>query len=139
MRLACLTTVCSAVLLGACATGYKPESVGNGGGYSESKRGPGIWQVWFVGNARTTPDMVDDFALLRGAELCLAEGKPFLRAGKFDSNWAATGRFAERVYEIRSAIEVTCLAEKSGEAQDAAAVAAGVRKRYRLAAPKSAS
>ena len=138
MRLTCLTTIGCAALLVACATGYKPESTLNIGGYSEEKRGPGVWQVWFVGNAQTTPDMTDEFALLRGAELCLAEGKPFMRAGKFDSSVGATGRFAERVYEIRSAVEVTCLAEKSGDARDAAAVAADIRQRYRIAAPRSA-
>ena len=78
-------------MLVACATGYKPESV-EIGGYSEKKRGPGVWQVWFVGNPGTTPDKTDEFALLRGAELCLAEDKPFIRAGKFVSSAGADGR-----------------------------------------------
>lgn len=139
MRLACLTTVCGAALIGACATAYKPESMVNLGGYSETKRGPGVWQVRFVGNAQTTQDQSDDFALLRGAELCLAEGKPFMRAGNFDSRAEFIGRHENRLYQFRSAVEVTCLAGKSGDAQEAAAVAADIRQRYRIAAPRSAS
>lgn len=139
MRLACLTTICSAALLGACATAYKPESLGNRGGYSETKRAPGVWQVWFVGNAQTTQDKADDFAMLRGAELCLAEGRPFMRAANFDSRADFIGSHENRLYQFRSTVEITCLAEKSGDAQEAAAVAADIRKRYRIAAPRPAS
>ena len=138
MRLVCLTTVCGAALLVACATRYKPESVTNIGGYSEEKRGPGVWQVWFVGNGHTWQDMTDEYALLRGAELCLAEGKPFLRAGKFNSYAEPFDRHGALVSQYRSAVEVTCLTGKSDDAQDAAALAADIRQRYHIAKPRSA-
>jgi len=170
MRLAGLTTVCCVAVLGACATGYKPESEGNHGGYSETKRGPGVWQVWFVSNDEATQDRTDDFALLRGAELCLAEDKPFMRAGKFDSRAEEIGYTSgwvrhlpteigppiggmgpptqvrrtaympgRMVYQFHSALEVTCLAEKTDDAQDAASVATELRQRYGIDAPRSAS
>jgi len=139
MRLAGLTTFCCAALFSACATGYKPESPIGVGGYSETKRTPDVWRVWFVGNAQTSMDRGEDLALLRGAELCLAEKKPFIRAGNINSNPEFTGHFQERVTRIHSTVEVTCLVEKSGDAQDAAAVAADIRRRYRIAAPRPAS
>jgi len=139
MRLVRLTTACGAALLVACATGYKPESLTNIGGYSEEKRGPGVWQVWFVGNGRVWQEKSDDFALLRGAELCLAEGKPFMRAGKFTSYAEPAARYGAGVAQVRSAVEVTCLAEKSVEAQDAATIAADIRQRYSIAPRRQAS
>ena len=137
MRLG-LTTVFCAALLVACTTGYKPESLTNIGGYSEQKRAPGVWQVWFVGNGSTSPEKSDDFALLRGAELCLAEGKPFVRAGKYESYAEPFNPSSARVSQYRSAVEVTCLAEQTDDAEDAAAFAAAVRKYYGIAARKSA-
>jgi hypothetical protein len=168
MRLACLTTLCCAALSGACATEYKPESAVNQGGYTETKRGPGVWQVWFVSKDLATQDQSDDFALLRGAELCLAENKPFMRTSKFDSRAAIVGtklppfargptevagplpgsselQYTRRVlvnpqkysYKFFSSVEVTCLAEKSEDAQDTAAVADEIRRQYRVDPPRS--
>jgi hypothetical protein len=161
--LARLSVIASAALLGACAT-YKPHSVWGGLGYSESKRAPGVYQVWFV-DEHTTEDRGADLAELRAAELCLGEGKPFMRTSDFQrgapsvrtthniktirtyrtgevtSNpqlpTASTQMIRTQGQELimtRSGLLVTCLAEKSDdEAQEAAIVAASIRERYAIA------
>lgn len=167
-----LSVIASAALLGACATPYKPDSALNQGGYSESKRAPGVYQVWFEGNEFSDLDRTEDLAMLRGAELCLAEGMPFMRASDFRFD-VKSHRYAQMVFVTRvprygdvtprggqpvgspyvqtyttevtpgkgrlltaglSGILVTCLPEKSDDAQEAAVVAASIRERYEIAA-----
>ena len=57
-------------LLSACATGY--QSKGFTGGFSETQLAPDVFRVSFSGNALTSQNRVQDFALLRAAELTLA-------------------------------------------------------------------
>src|SRR5262245_40904358 len=159
-----LSVAATAALLAACATPYKPESAFNGGGFSEQRRATGVYQVWFVGNEYTSEDRSDELALLRGAELCLAERKPFMRASNFQTGSVLRGVSpgfsimrsmpvvptsdnqngqpvpriigyvpGRALYTTRSGLKVECLAEGGENAQDAAAVAASLRERYRLA------
>jgi hypothetical protein len=65
-----IIAVATACLLSACATKY--QSAGVTGGFSDTQLAPDVFRVTFSGNARTSPDRVQDFALLRAAELCLA-------------------------------------------------------------------
>ena len=57
-------------LLAACATGY--QSTGFTGGFKDTQLAPDVFRVSFSGNAFTSSDRVQDFALLRAAELTLA-------------------------------------------------------------------
>jgi len=86
-----LSVAAIAAILAACATPYKPESTFNGGGFSEQRRARGVYEVWFAGNEYTTQDRSDDLALLRAAELCLAESKPFMRTRDFHSDTVLSG------------------------------------------------
>ncbi|MDC8012678.1 CC0125/CC1285 family lipoprotein [Tahibacter soli] len=62
-------------LLSACATTY--QRTGFSGGFSETQLAPDVFRVSFSGNGFTTPERVQDFAMLRAAELCSGVGHPY--------------------------------------------------------------
>jgi hypothetical protein len=62
-------------MLGGCATSYQSNSFA--GGFKETQLAPDVFRVSFSGNAFTSPDRVQDFALLRAAELALANGAQY--------------------------------------------------------------
>ncbi|MGE3298181.1 MAG: hypothetical protein AB7I68_12650 [Porticoccaceae bacterium] len=62
-------------LLAACATGY--QSTGFTGGFKDTQLAPDVFRVSFSGNAFTSSDRVQDFALLRAAELTLANNAQY--------------------------------------------------------------
>lgn len=78
-----LTTVialCAA--LGACATAptvYGPATSAQGAGFSELRIEPGRYRVTFRGGAGAPISQVSDYALLRAAELTLADGYEWFR------------------------------------------------------------
>ena len=55
-----------------CSTPY--QSTGVAGGFSETQLDKNVFRVAFVGNGYTRPTQVEDFALLRSAELTLKNG-----------------------------------------------------------------
>jgi hypothetical protein len=59
-------------LLFGCATAYKPH--GMSGGFTETQLDTNVWRVSFRGNEYTKGERAEDFALLRSAELALANG-----------------------------------------------------------------
>jgi hypothetical protein len=63
------------LLLVACATEYRPSSAT--GGFKETQLAPDVFRVSFSGNAYTSTERVQDFALLRSAELTLANDARF--------------------------------------------------------------
>lgn len=62
-------------LMAACATGY--QSSGFTGGFEDTQLAQDIFRVSFSGNAFTSSDRVQDFALLRAAELTLANNAQY--------------------------------------------------------------
>jgi hypothetical protein len=71
------------LLLTACATNYQPVS--GTGGFSETRLAPNVFRVEFRGNAYTDSGRVEDFAMLRAAEVTLASGfRYFAIAGEQD-------------------------------------------------------
>ena len=60
-----------ASLLG-CATAYQPQ--GFSGGFTETQLAPDVWRVAFIGNGYTGGERAENFAMLRSAELALANG-----------------------------------------------------------------
>lgn len=60
------------LLLAACATEY--QSSGFTGGFKDTQLAPDVFRVSFAGNAFTSPERVQDLALLRAAELTIANG-----------------------------------------------------------------
>lgn len=61
----------AAVVVG-CATGYQPA--GLAGGFTETQLDSNVWRVSFQGNGYTRGEKVEDFAMLRSAELALQNG-----------------------------------------------------------------
>jgi hypothetical protein len=57
------------LLAGACATEYQKS--GATGGFKETQLAPDVFRVSFTGNAFTSAERVQDFALLRAAEITL--------------------------------------------------------------------
>ncbi|MBL8771984.1 MAG: hypothetical protein JNK30_11435 [Phenylobacterium sp.] len=79
-RLLLITLAASA--LAACATAptlYQPASGREGVGYSEYRIEPGRYRITFHGGAGAPPAQVTDYALLRAADLALAEGYDWFR------------------------------------------------------------
>ena len=68
--------VLSTALLVACATEtpYKPAESRGEYGYAETPLGDNRYRITFVGNSSTPAETVQDYALLRAAELTLAQG-----------------------------------------------------------------
>jgi hypothetical protein len=62
-------------LCGGCATPYAKQ--GYPGGYRETQYDRNVFKVTFAGNAYTTGERVQEFALLRSAELTLENGFKF--------------------------------------------------------------
>jgi hypothetical protein len=61
-----------AALLAGCATEYQPHN--SEGGYSEALVEPGVWRVKFAATPYTLQHQIQDFSLLRSAELTLQQG-----------------------------------------------------------------
>lgn len=62
-------------LVTACATEY--QSSGFTGGFKDTQLAPDVFRVSFSGNTFTSNDRVQDFALLRAAELTLANNAQY--------------------------------------------------------------
>lgn len=61
--------------LSGCTTPY--QAMGAAGGFSEAQLGENVWRVTFRGNAYTDRELTRELALLRSAELALANGFNF--------------------------------------------------------------
>ena len=64
-----------AIALVGCSTPY--ESNGWLGGYTDTQLAPDVFRVTFSGNAYTSGEKAQDYALLRAAELTLQSGHAF--------------------------------------------------------------
>ena len=62
------------LLLAGCATEYQPQGISDSGGFSETQLDTNVWKVTFRGNGDTKVDQAEDLALLRSAEISLANG-----------------------------------------------------------------
>jgi hypothetical protein len=74
--------VLAALTLAACATTptvYQPAAPQSGVGYSEYRIEPGRYRVTFQGGSGAPPEQVMDFAIMRAADLALADGYDWFR------------------------------------------------------------
>jgi hypothetical protein len=77
-----LLAVAAALSLAACATApthYQPATGPSGVGYSELSIEPGRYRVTFQGGPGAPAAQVQDYALLRAADLALAQGYDWFR------------------------------------------------------------
>ncbi len=68
--------------LSACASAptlYQPAASRDGVGYSEYRIEPGRYRITFRGGPGAPPEQVTDYALVRAADLALAEGYDWFR------------------------------------------------------------
>ena len=76
----------AALALTACATPqptlYQPASGPHGVGYSEYRIEPGRYRITFRGGPGAPPDQVADYALLRAADLAIADGYDWFRVSE---------------------------------------------------------
>jgi hypothetical protein len=72
-----LLAIALASAIFGCASSYQPSGSSITGGFKETRLGPDVFRVTFSGNGYTPADRVQDFAMLRAAELTLANGAPF--------------------------------------------------------------
>jgi hypothetical protein len=96
MRALCVPVIAAAVLsLAACATAptlYGPAAAPGAVGYSEYRIEPGRFRVTFRGGPGAPLEQVADYALLRAAELTLAEGYDWFRIADRYVRRADSGR-----------------------------------------------
>ena len=82
-RLPLLLPVLAALTLAACATEptrFQPAAPGRAGvGFSEMRIEPGRYRVTFQGGPGAPPAQVQDYALLRAADLAVSEGYDWFR------------------------------------------------------------
>ena len=77
-----IATLLAAASLAGCATGptlYQPAAGPNAVGFSEYRIEPGRYRVTFRGGPGAPIQQVSDYALLRAADLALAEGYEWFR------------------------------------------------------------
>lgn len=76
LRRSGLAALAMALVVSACATGglYHAASSARGTGYSEQRLETDRWRVTFVGGDSTPAGVVQDYALLRAAELTMNMG-----------------------------------------------------------------
>lgn len=67
-----IALLCTSLALAGCTTAYQPR--GFAGGYSDLQLGRDTYRVSFQGNGYTRQEQVNDFVLLRAAELALERG-----------------------------------------------------------------
>lgn len=65
-----------ALLAAGCMTvaPYAPRRPGQTTGYTDRELAPGRWRITFTGNSITTRETVEDYLLLRAAEVTVAAG-----------------------------------------------------------------
>ncbi|WP_293676695.1 hypothetical protein [uncultured Phenylobacterium sp.] len=72
----------AALAVSACATAptlYQPAAGRDAVGYSEYRIEPGRYRITFRGGPGAPPEQVSDYALLRAADLALADGYDWFR------------------------------------------------------------
>lgn len=77
-----IVTTLAALSLAACATAptlYQPAAGPQAVGYSDYRIEPGRYRITFRGGPGAPPEQVTDYALLRAADIALAEGYDWFR------------------------------------------------------------
>src|SRR5690242_10680059 len=87
-----------AVVLAGCMTpaAYAPRRPGEITGFTDRELAPGRWRVTFTGNSVTPREMVEDYLLLRAAEVTLVNGGTHFMFDTRDTR-AATRFYADPI------------------------------------------
>ncbi len=90
MSLKKIFAICCTVSITSCATPYQPYGIT--GGYKETPLAPDVVRITVEGNGYTSRDRVQDYALLRAAEMALQSGFPYFVVIN-ERNDTSTGSF----------------------------------------------
>ncbi len=125
-----------ALLFAGCATEYAPSSGGDG--HSETRLSPTTFQVTFRGNTKTTPERAYDFALLRAAEIALAnQCAHFTVVSAVAGDNGSAGMMINSSFIAKKRPEVSLsirlhATKPAGESLEAAYVRRSIREKYQL-------
>ena len=82
-------------ICGCAATPYRAAAKPTSNGYYDTLLQPGVYDITFNANSGTSIKKAKDFALLRGAEVCLENGyKTFFVVNMEDNSKTETGLMA---------------------------------------------
>ncbi len=87
MRTKILLAVLASAFLAACSssTAYQPAEKRGAYGYTETELGKDRYRITFTGNSVTDKETVNDYAMLRAAELTLQQGYDWFQLVNRDS------------------------------------------------------
>ncbi len=123
------------LLLSGCATGpfgetaYKPN--GLAGGYSETHLDKNIFEVSFWANENTTLERINDFTLLRSAELTVDNGYKYFI---ITSTHSTSAYLSSEYKKPRRQDSIVCLMEKPKhyDVYDASFLLKSIKQKYKM-------
>lgn len=101
----------AALTLGACASAppYALAPSANAAGYSEQQIEDDRWRVSYTGTTRMSAGEVQDFALMRAAQLTLERGGDWFEVVTSDTDADAKNRYSvETDYDTRYVVQRSC-------------------------------
>ncbi len=117
--------------LAGCATGYRPENAN--GGYSETQIDRNVFRVTFKGNIRVDQAQTNEMALLRSAEVTLANGFAWFVTSGNASTGSAVSLATNVVTIPATTITIVCFEtrpETTGPVYDAREVVTRLGPKY---------
>lgn len=99
----------TAVVAG-CATAYRAENLG--GGYGETRLEANVFRVTFKGNVRMTQAETNEMALLRSAEVTLANGYAYFLTSGAAPTGSAVSLLTNTVPVPATTMMITCFEAK---------------------------
>jgi len=98
-------------ILGACASGpaYSPAASANAVGYADQRIEDNRWRVTFRGDSKMSSAQVQDYALMRAAQLTLENGGDWFEVITADTDADAKRRYStETDYQTQYVVQQSC-------------------------------
>jgi len=99
------------LVLGACASGpaYAPAANANAVGYADQRIEDNRWRVTYRGNTKMSSAQVQDYALMRAAQLTLENGGDWFEVITADTDADAKRRYStETDYQTQYVVQRSC-------------------------------
>jgi len=111
MRTIAIAAYTAILVMGACASApaYRPASSTNALGYSDQRIENDRWRVTYRGDARMASGQVQDYALMRAAQVTLENGGDWFEVVTADTDADARRRYHTEVdYRTDYAVQRSC-------------------------------
>lgn len=111
MRTLAIAAYTAILVLGACASApvYGPASSPDAIGYSDQRIEDDRWRVTYRGNARMSSGSVQDYALMRAAQVTLENGGDWFEVVTADTDADARRRYHTEIdYRTDYAVQRSC-------------------------------